>query len=161
MGITIGRSMLKRLGTRHWCVVLIVLTLFVILFFYTNVLPSTETLVSKNMIAKDVSSYTTLPQRKSLLIVGKGRSGTSFVSKMLAIGERVSKNNCLMSSRKDISIIKEKHTNLFGRFIVYGLAKIQRDSKYPIACAHKYSIETCYQRSISTYWGFSLLRNQK
>ena len=72
--------------------VLIVLTLFVILFFYTNILPSTETLVSKN-IAEDVSSYTTLPQRRSLLIVGKGRSGTSFVSKMLAIGERVSKNN--------------------------------------------------------------------
>ena len=44
-----------------------------------------------------------------------------------------------MSSRKDISIIKEKQTNLFGRFIVYGLAKIQRDSKYPIACAREYS----------------------
>ena len=85
--------MVKRLGNRHCCVVLIVLTLFVILFFYTNVLPSTETLISKNMIAEDVSSYTTLPQRKSLFIVGQGRSGTSFVSKMLAIGERVSKNN--------------------------------------------------------------------
>ena len=97
-GTTIGSSMLKRLGTRQWCVVLIVPTLFVILFFYTNVLSSTETLVSKNMIAENVSSYTTLPQRKSLLIVGKGRSGTSFVSKMLAIGERVSKNNCLMST---------------------------------------------------------------
>ena len=91
--IRICRSMLKRLDTRHCFVVLIVLTLFVILFFYTNVLPSTETLVSKNMIAEDVSSYTTLPQRRSLLIVGQGRSGTSFVSKMLAIGERVSKNN--------------------------------------------------------------------
>ena len=85
--------MLKRLDTRYCCVVLIVLTLFVILFFDTNVLPSTDSLVSKNMIAEDVSSYTTLPQRKSLLIVGQGRSGTSFVSKMLAIGERVSKNN--------------------------------------------------------------------
>ena len=41
--------------------------------------------------------------------------------------------------RKDSSIIKEKHINLFGRFIVYGLAKIQRDSKYPIACAPDYS----------------------
>ena len=41
--------------------------------------------------------------------------------------------------RKDSSIIKEKHINLFGRFIVYGLAKIQRDSKYPIACAPEYS----------------------
>ncbi|CAH3168056.1 unnamed protein product [Porites lobata] len=81
--------MVKRLGNRHCCVVLIVLTLFVILFFYTNVLPSPETLVSKNMIAEDVSSYTTLPQRRSLLIVGQGRSGTSFVSKMMAIGERV------------------------------------------------------------------------
>ena len=89
----ICRSMLKRLDTRYCCVVLIVLTLFVILFFDTNVLPSTDSLVSKNMIAEDVSSYTTLPQRKSLLIVGQGRSGTSFVSKMLAIGERVSKNN--------------------------------------------------------------------
>ena len=36
--------------------------------------------------------------------------------------------------RKDSSIIKEKHINLFGRFSVYGLATIQRDSKYPIAC---------------------------
>ena len=85
--------MLKGLDTRHCFVVFIVLTLLVTLFFYTNVLPSTGTLVSKNMIAEDVSSYTTLPQRKSLLIVGQGRSGTSFVSMMLAIGERVSKNN--------------------------------------------------------------------
>ena len=91
--IRICRSMLKRLDTCDWRMVLIVLTLFVILFFYTNVLRSNETLVSKNMIAEDVSSYTTLPQRKSLLIVGQGRSGTSFVSKMLANGERVSKNN--------------------------------------------------------------------
>ena len=85
--------MLKGLDTRHCFVVFIVLTLLVTLFFYTNVLPSTGTLVSKNMIAEDVSSYTTLSQRKSLLIVGQGRSGTSFVSMMLAIGERVSKNN--------------------------------------------------------------------
>ena len=44
--------------------------------------------------------------------------------------------------RKASSIIKEKHINLFERFIVYGLAKIQkiqRDSKYPIACAPEYS----------------------
>ena len=85
--------MLKGLDTRHCFVVFIVLTLLLTLFFYTNVLPLTETLVSKNMIAEDVSSYSTLPQRKSLLIVGQGRSGTSFVSMMLAIGERVSKNN--------------------------------------------------------------------
>ena len=53
--------MLKPLVTLYCFVVLIVLTLFVILVFYTNVLPSTETLVSKNKIAEDVSSYTTLP----------------------------------------------------------------------------------------------------
>ena len=41
--------------------------------------------------------------------------------------------------RKDNSISKEKHINLFERFIVYGLAKIQRDSKYPIACVPEYS----------------------
>ena len=38
--------------------------------------------------------------------------------------------------------------------MVYGLAKIQRDSKYPIACVPEYStmiLETFYQRSISTY----------
>lgn len=103
--IRICRSMLKRIDTRHYCVVLIVPTLFVILFFYTNVLLSTETLVSKNMIAEDVSSYTTLPQRKSLLIVGQGRSGTSFVSKMLATGERVSKNNH-MSNEHPIGFAK-------------------------------------------------------
>ena len=40
---------------------------------------------------------------------------------------------------KDSSIIKEKHINRFGRFIVYGLAKIQRDSKYAISCAPEYS----------------------
>ena len=41
--------------------------------------------------------------------------------------------------RKDSLIAKEKHINLFERFIVYGLAKIQRDLKYPIACAPEYS----------------------
>ena len=41
--------------------------------------------------------------------------------------------------RKDSLIIKEKHINLFERSIVYGLAKIQRDFKYPIACAPEYS----------------------
>ena len=34
--------------------------------------------------------------------------------------------------------------------MVYGLAKIQRDSKYPIGCVPEY-LETFYQRSISTY----------
>ena len=41
----------------------------------------------------------------------------------------------LNQCRKDSSIIKEKHIYLFGRFIEYGLPKIQRDSKYPIARA--------------------------
>ena len=41
--------------------------------------------------------------------------------------------------RKASSIIKEKHINLFERFIVYGLAKIRRDFKYPIPCAPEYS----------------------
>ena len=47
--------------------------------------------------------------------------------------------NELNECRKDSSIIKEKHINLFEQFIVYGLAKIQRDLKYPIACAPEYS----------------------
>ena len=42
--------------------------------------------------------------------------------------------------RKDSSIIKEKHINLLGRFIVYGLATM-----------YLYILETCYQRSISPY----------
>ena len=41
--------------------------------------------------------------------------------------------------RKDSLIVNKKHINLFERFIVYGLAKIQRDLKYPIACAPEYS----------------------
>ena len=41
--------------------------------------------------------------------------------------------------RKHSSTIKEKHKNLFERFIVYGLAKIQHDLKYRIACAPEYS----------------------
>ena len=45
----------------------------------------------------------------------------------------------LSKCRKDSSIIKEKHINLFEWFIVYGLAKIQHDLKYPIACAPEYS----------------------
>ena len=53
--------------------------------------------------------------------------------------------NELNECRKDSSIIKEKHINLFERFIVYGLAKIQPDSCAP------YILETFYQRSISTY----------
>ena len=35
--------------------------------------------------------------------------------------------------------------------MVYGLAKIQRDSKYPIASVYLNILETFYQRSISTY----------
>ena len=41
--------------------------------------------------------------------------------------------------RKDSSIIKEKLINLFEQFIVYRLAKIQRDLKYLIPCAPEYS----------------------
>ena len=39
----------------------------------------------------------------------------------------------LNQCRKDSSIIKEKH------IMVCGLAKIQRDLKYPITCAPEYS----------------------
>ena len=41
--------------------------------------------------------------------------------------------------------------NLFERFMVYGLAKIQRDSKYPIIIIMIIILETFCQRSISTY----------
>ena len=48
--------------------------------------------------------------------------------------------NCISVEKTvQYTVIKEKHINLFERFIVYGLAKIQRDSKYPIACAPEYS----------------------
>ena len=52
--------------------------------------------------------------------------------------------------RKDSSIIKEKHINLIERFIVYGLAKysVARSIRLHV---HLNILETCYQRSISTY----------
>ena len=57
---------------------------------------------------------------------------TSLVKSKASRSELVDELNLC---RKDSSIIKEKHINLFGQFIVYGLATIQHDSKYPIACA--------------------------
>lgn len=47
-------------------------------------------LLSKYVASEDVSLQTLVPQRKGLLIVGQGRSGTSFVSKMFANGDKVS-----------------------------------------------------------------------
>lgn len=53
-------------------------------------LPITKMLLSKYVASEDVSLQTLVPQRKGLLIVGQGRSGTSFVSKMFANGDKVS-----------------------------------------------------------------------
>ena len=50
----------------------------------------TKMLLSKYVASEDVSLQTLVPQRKGLLIVGQGRSGTSFVSKMFANGDKVS-----------------------------------------------------------------------
>ena len=56
----------------------------------------------------------------------------------------------LSKCRKDSSIIKEKHINLFERFKVYGLPKYSVTRSIRL---HVYLniLETFYQRSISTY----------
>ena len=80
----------KRLDTRH-CVVIVALAASVALFFCVNVrIPSAKNIISRYAVVQGVSSKTLAPRRKSLLIIGQGRSGTSFVSKMFANGERVS-----------------------------------------------------------------------
>ena len=88
-----------------------------------------------NITIKGQTTWRLLPSRH----VGKSKASKSELMDELKL------------CRKNSSIIKEKRTNLFERFIVYGLAKIQkiqRDSKYPIACAPEYSrnlLSTCYK----------------
>ena len=63
---------------------------------------------------------------------GQARNFTTNVPKILYLkssSEQIFSKNC-----RWVPLI-----NLFERFIVYGLAKIQRDLKYPIACAPEYS----------------------
>ena len=42
-------------------------------------------------------------------------------------------NVCKRLKARQMCVDDENHINVFGRFIVYGLAKIQRNSKYLIA----------------------------
>ena len=59
-----------------------------------------------------------------------------------------SKASSLMNwIRKDSSIIKVKHIYLFGRFIVYRLAKIIRMIRGMRLHVHLNILETCYQRT--------------
>lgn len=72
-------------------------TVLLVVFFCFNVhLPSSRLLLSKYLLSETASHQTgefRPVQRKSLLIIGKGRSGTSFVSKMFGSGDRVSKQH--------------------------------------------------------------------
>lgn len=75
------------------------LTVLAMVFLCFNVdLPSSTPLLSKYLVSEVASHETREFQRKSLLIIGKGRSGTSFVSKMFASGDRVSKQHIRGSS---------------------------------------------------------------
>ena len=70
------------------------LTVLVVSFSSLNVrLPSLSPLLSKYLVSDAASHQTRDSPRRSLLILGKGRSGTSFVSKMFASTDRVSKLN--------------------------------------------------------------------
>jgi len=81
----------KRLEYRNYFAIATVIAVLVALVFSFHIhVPLRKTLLSKYTIAEDVSPLTFVPKRRSLLIIGRGRSGTSFVSKMLANGERVS-----------------------------------------------------------------------
>ena len=84
----------------YYFIILTVAESLALLFLaFTVQLRSPRTLLSKYLVSDNVSetiinvasSRTEELQRKSLLIVGQGRSGTSFVSKMLATRKRVSK----------------------------------------------------------------------
>ena len=70
------------------------LTVLVVSFTSVNVsLPSLKPLFSNYFISEAASHQTRDSPRRSLLILGKGRSGTSFVSKMFASADRVSKQH--------------------------------------------------------------------
>lgn len=70
------------------------LTVLVVSFSYFNVrLPSLRPFLSKYLVSDATSDQSRDSPRRSLLIVGKGRSGTSFVSKMFASADLVSKQH--------------------------------------------------------------------
>lgn len=82
------------------------LTVLVVSFSYFNVrLPSLRPFVSKYLVSDATSHQTRDSPRRSLLIIGKGRSGTSFVSKMFASADRVSKQHNKGNSSWRFSII--------------------------------------------------------
>ena len=73
--------MLRRFrGRRFFAVFFLALALFALFFFLGN---------------EGYRSPISRKTRKSLLIIGRGRSGTSFVSKMIASGNEVSNITCV------------------------------------------------------------------
>ena len=83
--------MQKRFRRCRYLALTIAAVCIFLLFSYNSYLPTTKTLLSKYTVTGDISTSALQPLRKSLLIVGQGRSGTSFVAKMIANGDRVSK----------------------------------------------------------------------
>lgn len=75
---------------RHFLAIATVALLILLLFYHDGHLSTIKAVLSKYTITKDVSPPSFGSQRKGFLIIGQGRSGTSFVSKMVANGKRVS-----------------------------------------------------------------------
>ena len=76
----------KKLGHRHYLALTTFATL-VLVMSYDKIHLETKLFISK---FDAFWNSTPEPRRKGLLIIGHGRSGTSFVSKMFANGLRVS-----------------------------------------------------------------------
>lgn len=82
--------MRKQLGLRHYFAIGSLVTVLVVSFSFLNErVPSSRDFLSKNWVSNNVFSTNYQRQRKGLLIIGQGRSGTSFLSRMFASGERI------------------------------------------------------------------------
>lgn len=86
--------MLQKLYCCRYFAVAIVAVFIFLFSSYSVLLPTAKTSLSKYTVTEGVLASNLQPPRKSLLIIGQGRSGTSFVSKMIANGERVSQRFC-------------------------------------------------------------------
>lgn len=88
--------MRKPFDFRFFAIVSFVTVLVVVFLCFNVHLPSSRPFLSKYLVSETASHQTgefKPVQRKSLLIIGKGRSGTSFMSKMFGSGDRVSKQH--------------------------------------------------------------------
>ena len=75
---------------RHFVAIATVAILILLLFCHDGHPSTSKAVLSKYMVTENVSPPGFGSRRKGFLIIGRGRSGTSFVSKMIGNGKRVS-----------------------------------------------------------------------